>query len=364
MSPQSLHRQVGQLAIVGFTGPTISPELRSLSREFGLGGVILFDRNIETPEQVGELVRDLQEALGSEVPLWISVDQEGGRVARLRRPFTEWPAMATLGRSDDEKLAARFARALAQELRAVGISLDFAPVLDVHTNPRNPVIGDRALAERADAVARLGVTIIKALQENGIAACGKHFPGHGDTSTDSHHELPLVEHPPDRLREVELVPFQAAIAAGVASIMTAHLLVPAWDEQRPASLSPLIVTDILRHELKFDGLIVTDDLDMRGCAAQYTLPEAAVAALSAGSDVLLMCAPNPDRQYAALEAVVHAVENQALGYTQIDDALARHRRLKARFINPAWRPLPARRLRAMLGGEEHQAIAHEMRSHG
>ncbi len=167
----------------------------------------------------------------------MSVDQEGGRVARLKAPFTEWPPMATLGRSGDVKLAERFARALAAELKAVGITLDYAPVLDIHTNPKNPVIGDRALAEKADEVARLGSAIVRALQAEGIAACGKHFPGHGDTSTDSHFELPLVEHPPDRIRRVEFVPFKAAIEAGVATIMTAHVLVPALDEERPASLS-------------------------------------------------------------------------------------------------------------------------------
>jgi beta-N-acetylhexosaminidase len=233
-------------------------------------------------------------------------------------------------------------------------------VLDVHTNPRNPVIGDRALAERADTVARLGVRIIEALQRNGIAACGKHFPGHGDTSSDSHLELPLVEHPPDRLREVELAPFRAAIAAGVASIMTAHLLVPALDDTRPASLSHAVVTDLLRRELKFDGLIITDDLDMKGCAAQFPLPDAAVAACAAGSDIVLMCHPDHSRQYQALEALVHAVEQQTLPFAQIDESFRRQRRTKERFIDAEWRPLPSRTLRATLGADQHRAVAEEM----
>jgi len=213
--------------------------MRSLAREFGLGGVIFFSRNIEAPEQVAELSYDVQ-SLATELPLWVSVDQEGGRVARLKAPFTVWPPMATLGRSGDETLASRFAAALAAELRAVGITLDYAPVLDIHTNPRNPIIGDRALAESADQVARLGAAIVRGLQENGVAACGKHFPGHGDTSVDSHLELPLVEHPPDRIRRVECVPFRAAIAADVAFIMTAHVLVPSLDEQRPGLLRPRV----------------------------------------------------------------------------------------------------------------------------
>src|SRR2546421_5950524 len=236
MPSGSLRRQIGRLLIAGFGGQQVPVELSALAREFGLGGVILFARNVAEPEQVAELCHEAAR-LVPDLPLWVSVDQEGGRVARLKAPFTEWPPMATLGRSGDVALAERFARALAFELRAVGITLDYTPVLDVLTNPKNPVIGDRALGEKAEEVARLGSAIVRTLQAEGIAASGKHFPGHGDTGTDSHHQLPLVEHPPERLREVELVPFRAAIDAGVATIMTGHVLVPALDEERPASLS-------------------------------------------------------------------------------------------------------------------------------
>jgi len=200
MTRRDIRRHIGQLAIIGFDGRSAPPALGSIAREFDLAGVILFARNVESPPQVADLAAEVGR-LTLELPLWVSVDQEGGRVARLRSPFTEWPAMATLGRAGDERLAARFAAALAAELRAVGITLDYTPVLDVHTNPANPVIGDRALGARASDVARLGRAIITALQDAGIAACGKHFPGHGDTSVDSHHALPIVEHPPERLRE-------------------------------------------------------------------------------------------------------------------------------------------------------------------
>src|SRR5438093_8745923 len=283
MSPSALRRQVGQLLIAGFNGHQISPELRSLAKEFSLGGVILFARNVAEPEQVAELAFEAAR-LVPDLPLWVSIDQEGGRVARLKSPFTEWPPMATLGRSGDVRLAERFARALAAELKAVGVNLDYAPVLDIHTNPRNPVIGDRALAEKAADVARLGAAIVRTLQAEGIAACGKHFPGHGDTSTDSHVELPLVEPPPDRLRETEFVPFKAAIDAGVATIMTAHVLVPSLDETRPASLSRRIVHDILREELKYEGVILSDDLEMKAIAAEYEVPSAAILAIQAGCD--------------------------------------------------------------------------------
>ncbi|MBE3072481.1 MAG: beta-N-acetylhexosaminidase [Acidobacteria bacterium] len=355
----SLHHRLGQLAIVGFNGVSVPPELRALAREFDLGGVILFARNIEAPDQVAGLTREVRE-LARDLPLWVSVDQEGGRVARLRRPFTEWPPMATLGRSGDERLAERFARALARELRAVGISLDYAPVLDVRTNPANAVIGDRALHDRAEVVARLGAVIIRALQDEGLAACGKHFPGHGDTTADSHNELPVVEHAPDRLRAIELMPFRAAVEAEVATIMTAHVLVPALDDSRPATLSRQIVTGVLREELGFQGVILSDDLQMKAIADAYPIGTAAVEAIAAGCDGVLICGPDHGAQAAALEAVVHAVEGEQLPRARIDDALQRQRRQKERFPGFGQGPAVTGPLGVVLGCDEHQAVADEM----
>jgi beta-N-acetylhexosaminidase len=272
--------------------------------------------------------------------------------------------MITLGRAGSpgsDRLAERFAAALAAELHAVGISLDYTPVLDVHTNPRNPVIGDRALAERAEDVARLGTIIIRTLQAAGIAACGKHFPGHGDTSTDSHHELPLLEHPPDRLEAVELAPFKAAIAADVASIMTAHILIPSLDEELPGTLSPAIVDGLLKKKLGYGGLVLSDDLEMKAISGRYGHSEATVRAIAAGCDAVLMCAPKPEEQMAALEAIIYAVEEGRLPLARAEDALKRHRRVKERFLGGP-RPAPATgaALRAILGRDEHQAVAAEM----
>jgi beta-N-acetylhexosaminidase len=359
--PSTVRRDIGQLLVGSLPETTVTPEIRSLAREFQLGGIILFARNIEAPEQVAELSHDVQQ-LAADVPLWVSVDQEGGRVARLKAPFTEWPPMAVLGRSGDVQLARRFAAALARELRAVGITLDYAPVLDIHTNPKNPVIGDRALAEDAEMVGRLGATIITALQDNGVAACGKHFPGHGDTSVDSHFELPLVEHPPDRIRRVECVPFRAAIAADVAFMMTAHVLVPSLDEERPATLSPRIVRDMLRDELGFTGVIVGDDLEMKAVAKQYTVPDAAVQAIAAGCDGLLICSGDADIQARTLETLVHAVEDGVIPFKRLEDALTRNRRAKERFLAA---PAVAGRtpLRSVLGCDEHRRVAEEMSSY-
>jgi beta-N-acetylhexosaminidase len=357
--PSSIRRDIGQLLIASLPGRTITPEIRSLAREFSLGGVILFARNIEAPEQVGELSHDVQ-TLAAELPLWVSVDQEGGRVARLKAPFTVWPPMATLGRSGDEGLALRFGKALAAELRAVGITLDYAPVLDIHTNPKNPIIGDRALAEDANSVARLGAAIIQGLQSTGVAACGKHFPGHGDTSVDSHLDLPLVEHPPDRIRRVELVPFREALAAGVAFIMTAHVLVPSLDEEKPATLSRRIVQGMLRDELGFAGVILSDDLEMKAIANSYTVPDAAAQAIAAGCDGLLVCSGDVDVQAATLETLVHAVEQNVISSKRLEDALTRQRAAKERFLAAAVATSQHAQLGHVLGCDEHQRIVDEM----
>ena len=365
--PSSIRRDIGQLLIGSLPGTSIPPEFRSLAREFQIGGITLFSRNIEEPEQVAELSHDLQH-LGTDLPLWVAVDQEGGRVARLKPPFTVWPPMAALGLSGDATLAARFASALAAELKAVGITLDYAPVLDIHTNPKNPIIGDRALGEDADTVARLGAAVVRGLQEKGVAACGKHFPGHGDTSVDSHLELPLVEHPPDRIRHVECVPFRAAITSGVAFMMTAHILIPSFDEERPATLSPHVVQALLREELGFTGVILSDDLEMQALAKTYSVTDAAVQAIAAGCDAVLVCRASKDErgrdidvQAAVLEELVHAVEDGRIPYSRVDDALARLRRAKERFLTaPVAAPVRSGAIRQIIGSDTHQRIAADM----
>jgi beta-N-acetylhexosaminidase len=364
VSPQPLRRRIGQLLIGSFAGSDVPVEMRSLAREFDLGGITFFGRlgNIESPEQVAGLAFDVRN-LGLELPAWVGIDQEGGRVARLRSPFTEWPPMAVLGRSGSPELARKFAAALAAELAAVGISLDYAPVLDIHTNPKNPVIGDRALGEKPEMVAKLGRVIIEELQRAGVAACGKHFPGHGDTAADSHVELPIVEHPPDRLRAIEFAPFKAAIDARVAFIMTAHVLVTSIDDERPATLSPKIVQRLLRDELAFDGVIVSDDLQMKAIADTYSPADAAVAAIAAGCDAVLMCGTGKtadvELQAQALEALIHAVEDERLSTKHVEAALERNRRAKERFLRE-WRPPTAAQLRSVIGSEQHRAISEQM----
>jgi beta-N-acetylhexosaminidase len=255
---------------------------------------------------------------------------------------------------DDEDLAARVGRALGDELRAVGFDIDFAPVLDVHTNPANPIIGDRAFGTEPEAVARRALAFARGLDEAGLLACGKHFPGHGDTHTDSHLELPRVDHDRDRLDRVELAPFARAAAAGIPMLMTAHVVYAALDPDRPATLSPAVVTDLLRGRLGYQGVIVSDDLDMRAIADHMGAGEAAVAAVRAGCDVLLLCRDEA-HQLAAEAALVREAERDAELRRRIGESAARVRAMKrAHAENQRRRPAPAR---DVVGSFEHRRLA-------
>ena len=280
--------RAGQLLFVGFPGATAPEVLLECVREGRIGGVVLFRRNLETPEQLRELIGSLLSAAPADAPLLVAIDQEGGRVQRLQEPWTEWPPMRRVAARGDPTKTAAVAAALARELRELGIGLDFAPVVDVDTNPANPVIGDRAFAATADEVARHAAAFVTALQAGGVAACAKHFPGHGDTAQDSHQELPRLDHDLERLRRVELPPFRAAIRAGVASVMTAHVLLPRLDAELPATLSPAVL-GLLREELGFDGVVFSDDLEMRAVADRFPIGERVLGALRAGVDALLVC---------------------------------------------------------------------------
>jgi beta-N-acetylhexosaminidase len=280
--------QPGQLLFAGFEGTSVPLELERLIGQGRLGGVILFSRNLRDPHQVRELVRSISRMAPADAPITVCIDQEGGRVQRLRAPWTQWPPMRQVGDRDDLETTRALARGLARELADVGIDLDFAPVVDVDTNPANPVIGDRSFSRDPQRVSRHVRAFIEAMQSAGVAACAKHFPGHGDTHTDSHLELPRLPHDLDRLRAVELEPFRAAVEAKVASIMTAHVVFEAIDRKRPATLSPEVMA-ILREELGYQGLVFSDDLEMKAVADHHR-PEALVhGSIEAGVDALLVC---------------------------------------------------------------------------
>jgi beta-N-acetylhexosaminidase len=277
----------GQLLFAGFPGLEVPPDLAERIREGRIGGVVLFSRNVGSPEALRSLIAELHALAPSDAPLTVAVDQEGGRVQRLRSPWTEWPPMRALGDRSPEETAA-FARALAVEVAAAGFDLDFAPCVDVDSNADNPVIGDRSFARDPQLVSAHVAAFVRAFQAAGIGACAKHFPGHGDTTVDSHLDLPRLDHDLDRLREVELPPFRAAIEAGVASVMTAHVLFTRLDTERPATLSPTVMR-LLREELAYDGLVFSDDIEMRAVADRFSVDECSLGALEAGVDALLVC---------------------------------------------------------------------------
>jgi beta-N-acetylhexosaminidase len=285
--------------------------------------VVLFSRNIESPEQLRELCDALHQAAPPELPPLVAIDQEGGRVQRLRAPWTEWPPMRQLGDRDEPEATRAFADALARELVDLRIHLDFAPVVDVDTNPQNPVIGDRSFGREPSRVIRHALAVIEGLQAGGVAACAKHYPGHGDTDTDSHLRLPRVRHDLHRLREVELAPFAAAIAAGVASIMTAHVVFEAVDRHRPATLSPDVMA-LLREELRYDGVVFSDDLEMKAVADHYRPEQMVAGGLEAGVDAFLVCSSASLR-----DEVLQRLERAPDG--QLERALARVIALKQRY---------------------------------
>jgi beta-N-acetylhexosaminidase len=325
--------------LIGFAGLEPAPEVRALIGR-GVAGVILFRRNVVAPPQIFELCRSLK-SLTEGHPLLCAVDQEGGRVARLRQGFTQFPAMRTLGQTGDADLAEEVGLAIGRECRAVGFDLDFAPVLDVDTNPDNPVIGDRSFGTSPELCATMGAAIIRGLQASGVAACGKHLPGHGDTHQDSHLTLPRLTHGFERLDEVELLPFRRAIATGVASLMTAHVVFPSLDPSYPVTLSePALAALRLRLGLteETSPLIIADDLEMSAVSESWDIATAAPLAIAAGCDVLLVC-HRIDRQEVAFEALCRHAESSA-GRGQLERARRRVRRFAERWYRAADRFLP------------------------
>jgi beta-N-acetylhexosaminidase len=307
----------------------VDREARELVRELRVGGIILFARNLEDPEQVWELTRDLQQEArdSGDLPLLISVDQEGGSVQRLKAPFTLIPPGRELGQSSTADQVEAWARTVGRELALVGINMNLAPVLDVARNPHCP-LWDRSFGSDPEKVAALGEAAIRGYRQAEVLPVAKHFPGLGDTSVDSHQVLPTAQDP-DPERTTDLLPFRRAAAAGVPAVMTAHLHVSAWDG-RPATLSSVALTDWLRHRLGYQGVIITDDLEMGAIATKTAVPEAACQALAVGADLLLVCSPGQ----AAWEAAAQVSRDQGL-QRQAEEAKGRVQVLRQRLAWPA-----------------------------
>ncbi|MDP9380906.1 MAG: beta-N-acetylhexosaminidase [Chloroflexota bacterium] len=351
--------QIGQLFVVGFHGLTPSSEVADLIRNHHVGGIILFSRNVRNAGQLLALTSELQEIAreaGHRYPLLISIDQENGVVRRLRQGTTIFPGNMGLGAAGSERLAREIALATGRELHALGVNMNLAPVVDVNNNPANPVIGVRSFGEDPARVARLATAAVEGYREAGVISCLKHFPGHGDTATDSHVGLPVVSHSLERLEQVELLPFGVGIDAGADSVMVAHLYVPELmgEEMLPSSASSHIIRGLLRERMGFEGVVVSDDMEMGAILESVGTERAVVKALAAGTD-LVFVSHLYERQQGSITAVRAALEGGGVSRELIAHAVERVVRLKARYLS--WDGLPGRSVPDWVGGGEHHALA-------
>lgn len=337
---QRLRDKVGQLFMVGFDGLQANDHIRRLIREYKVGGVILFRRNVHTPQQLSRLCMELQQinAEVSDVPLLISIDQEGGMVMRIEQGVTPIPSAMAFQAAGSASDCERMNRVSGDEMRQLGINLMLAPVLDVNNNRANPVIGVRAYGEDAATVTEYGLAAMRGQQSAGVAVTAKHFPGHGDTASDTHHAMALVGHDKARLQAVELAPFKAAIDAGVDAIMTAHVMFPAFEGGAgvPATLSKNVLTGLLRGEMGYQGTVISDCLEMAAIADGVGVSQGALATLQAGADIALI-SHSEARQVAAIETVMQALEDGAISEARISQALARVATLKQVAAARTWR---------------------------
>jgi beta-N-acetylhexosaminidase len=339
--------------MLGFDGDTLPAELTGYL-EHGLAGVVLYKRNFRSVQRLRELTAEIRSAAGR--PVLIGIDQEGGTRFALEEPFTAWPSAAELGRAGDVALVEQVARAMAFELRAVGCNLNFAPMLDLDVNPESSVTKDRSFGADPQLVAKMGVAFDRGLHAGRVLSCAKHFPGHGDTLVDPHHDLPVFAGTMERLESTELVPFAAAVASGVPLVMTAHILLPQIDPERPASLSRTMLDSILRRRMEFRGVILADDLGMGAIARRYGPGEAAIETLCAGTDIAMLCHDWPTVA-PAIAAVRQAHEAGRLDAAEWDASLGRIGRTCALVESSA--PEPALNI---LACDEFRALAAAIRA--
>lgn len=358
-----MRQKIGAAMIVGLQGATLTAEETKFLVKENIGGVILFKRNFENPKQVFDLtaeLRSLAKQKPDKTPFLVSIDQEGGRVARFRAPFTEWPPMAKVGTIDSATVAFKVAHTIAMELAAVGVNMDFAPSVDVLTNPANTVIGDRSLSSNAESVAKLGSAMVRGFIKAGVIPVAKHFPGHGNTLIDSHEDLPVETKSLSDLENCELEPFRRVIRARLDFVMSSHILFKNIDPDWPASLSKIFLTDILRGSLRYRGLVISDDLDMKALTKNHAKGDIAVRALQAGTNVLLYC-NEPDSPPTAIDAVEKAVRDGSLEESKVSDNAAAmvdlKRDLKLDVLVPRWEDS-----QPLIGADAHKRLADAVRA--
>ncbi len=364
METGELAKKIGNLFVIGFPGKEITDEVKELIHDYHVGAIILFGRNIGTPKEVLALTTSLQKEAklaGYTYPLLICVDQENGVVRRLGEDATIFPGAMALGATDDPDNAYEIGRASGEELKALGINWNLAPVLDVNNNPKNPVIGVRSFGESPEKVAAFGRASMQGMQAAGIATTLKHFPGHGDTDVDSHLDLPVIKHQMDRLEELELKPFKACMTAGADTVMTAHVYFPTLEKSAniPATISKAVITGLLREKLGYDGVVTTDCMEMNAILHGIGTEKGAVAALGAGVD-FIMISHTYERQIGAIKEMIRAVETGIVSESMIDKANERINTLKNRITNWDDLSLDQPDVPEIVGSKQHARLAYDV----
>ena len=335
ISTMTLEEKVGQMMFYGVNGTNVDDKVVNLFEDQHAGGIILYghrnfwgsslDNNVKYVNSIKKANRH-----NSDIPLFIGFDEEGGSMSQLPQELMRTPSKGELGNTNDSSLATGIGAGTAKKLKLLGINTDFGTVLDINTNKNNPIIGVRSYGSTQEKVTEFGINELKAIQNEGVIPTVKHFPGHGDTEVDSHLGLPSLNHDLNRLKSTELVPFQTAINNGVDMVMTAHIMLPQIDKEYPATMSKKILTDLLRDEMGYKGVIITDDLEMQAISKNWDLGEAAIKSVEAGADILLVC-HTIENQQKVYNAVVQGVNDGKIDENRIDESVRRILRLKYQY---------------------------------
>ncbi len=327
----TMEEKIGQLFILGFEGKDIEEETKHLIEDFKIGGLILFSRNIEDSNQIIQLINNLKDLnKNNKIPLFISIDEEGGNVSRLPKEFKKLPQAKKIGDTRDIDLSFKFGELLGLRLKSLGFNLNYAPVMDINSNPKNPVIGNRAFGNNPEVVTSYGIPVMKGIQSMGIISGIKHFPGHGDTDVDSHINLPVINKSLEEIRDFELIPFKKSIEEDGDMIMIAHILFPNIDKEYPSTRSKDIITYLLRKEMGFEGVIISDDLTMGAIIENYTLEGATLKFLQSGGDIALICHGTDDFK-SIFEYIKIKVKNEEIPIEDIDNKVYRILKLKKKY---------------------------------
>lgn len=329
INSMTLDEKIGQMIITGFNGSEYNDDMDRLINEYKVGGVILFARNIEDSNQMIDLTRALQEN-NNNLPLFISIDEEGGRVSRLPDDVEKFPSAFTIGLINNQQTAYENGKEIGYTLKRLGINLDYAPVLDIYSNENNTVIGDRAFSTEESIVSTMGIATMEGIEDSDIIPVVKHFPGHGDTEVDSHYGLPIVYKTLEELRNFEFIPFVKAIESGCDVIMVSHIILNEVDSSNPASLSKIVISDLLRKDMGFDKVVITDDMSMGAITSIMSIEEACIKSIEAGCDILLL-----GNAYEEIEQVINSIKlklyNGEISEEQINKSVKRILELKKKY---------------------------------